>query len=145
MGTHPIFESDFDCLTDFCLLGRKLVMDPERVSPAGSGPTGIQPVPPTSHFPPQRDVPLSGTVPLGGTARSEVPSSRSSMVDSASEMSESDTDAMSLSGFSDSNRQSSRQRLLVEELTTRAATLTQENRVLKVEVEKFRIQVASLM
>ena len=31
-------------------------------------------------------------------ARSEVPSSRSSMVDSASEMSESDTDAMSLSG-----------------------------------------------
>ena len=35
--------------------------------------------------------------PTGG-ARSEVPSSRSSMVDSASEMSESDTDAMSLSG-----------------------------------------------
>ena len=71
------------------------------------------------------------------------------MVDSASEMSESDTDAMSLSGklscdghvnnvltlklgYSDSNRHSSRQRLLIEELTTRAATLTQENRVLKV-------------
>ena len=35
---------------------------------------------------------------LGGN-RSEVPSSRSSMVDSASEMSESDTDAMSLSGW----------------------------------------------
>ena len=73
-------------------------MDPERVSPAGSGPTGIQSVVPSSHFAPQRDVSLSGTVPLGGTARSEVPSSRSSMVDSASEMSESDTDAMSLSG-----------------------------------------------
>ena len=36
--------------------------------------------------------------PNPGGARSEVPSSRSSMVDSASEMSESDTDAMSLSG-----------------------------------------------
>ena len=40
--------------------------------------------------------------PVGGPTpslpRSEVPSSRSSMVDSASEMSESDTDAMSLSG-----------------------------------------------
>ena len=63
-------------------------------------------------------------------------------------------------GFSDSNRHSSRQRLLVEELTTRTATLTQENRVLKVndlfsvlrftrntfqiEVDKFKIQVAAL-
>ena len=39
-------------------------------------------------------------VPTPSLPRSEVPSSRSSMVDSASEMSESDTDAMSLSGIS---------------------------------------------
>ena len=36
--------------------------------------------------------------PTPSLPRSEVPSSRSSMIDSASEMSESDTDAMSLSG-----------------------------------------------
>jgi len=65
------------------------------------------------------------------------------MVDSASEMSESDTDAMSLSGFSDSNRHSS-QRHRIEELTTRLATLTQENRVLKIEVDKFKIQVGAV-
>ena len=68
------------------------------------------------------------------------------MIDSASEMSESDTDAMSLSGrlcfffafldkqisgFSDSNRHS-RNRVQVEELTARVNTLNQENRVLKV-------------
>ena len=39
-----------------------------------------------------------GGGPTPSLPRSEVPSSRSSMVDSASEMSESDTDAMSLSG-----------------------------------------------
>lgn len=89
--------------------------------------------------------------PVGGPTpslpRSEVPSSRSSMVDSASEMSESDTDAMSLSGriwnvlehsiifflgFSEHSNRHSRQRVQVEELTARVSTLTQENRVLKV-------------
>jgi hypothetical protein len=37
--------------------------------------------------------------------RDEIPSSRSSMADSASEMSESDTDAMSLSGSLDSQNE----------------------------------------
>jgi len=81
--------------------------------------------------------------PTPSLPRSEVPSSRSSMIDSASEMSESDTDAMSLSGFSDTNRHS-RNRVQVEELTARVNTLNQENRVLKIEVEKFKIQVKSL-
>jgi len=86
--------------------------------------------------------------PVGGPTpslpRSEVPSSRSSMVDSASEMSESDTDAMSLSGFSEHSNRHSRQRVQVEELTARVSTLTQENRVLKIEVDKFKIQVNAL-
>lgn len=95
--------------------------------------------------------PSPGSLVPGGPTpslpRSEVPSSRSSMVDSASEMSESDTDAMSLSGisgFSDSNR-TSRQRIQVEELTARVNTLNQENRVLKIEVDKFKIQTKILM
>jgi len=95
-------------------------------TPGSSGGANLQPGGPTPSLP-----------------RSEVPSSRSSMIDSASEMSESDTDAMSLSGFSDSNRHS-RNRVQVEELTARVNTLNQENRVLKIEVEKFKIQVKAL-
>ncbi|CBY20338.1 unnamed protein product [Oikopleura dioica] len=79
--------------------------------------------------------------------RDEIPSSRSSMADSASEMSESDTDAMSLSGisgFSDYNRGSTRQRTIIEEQATRINTMSQENRVMKIEIDKYKIQVGTL-
>merc|ERR1711957_190490 len=35
MGTHPIFESDFDCLTDLIMLSRTLLARPMRQMATG--------------------------------------------------------------------------------------------------------------
>ena len=49
-----------------------------------------------------------------------------------------------ISGFSDYNRGSTRQRTIIEEQSQRINTMAQENRVMKIEIDKYKIQVGAL-
>merc|ERR1712037_60264 len=69
MGTHPIFESDFDCLTE-CFQSSP---DPLSLLPSDSVTTSLRPPPDSGEIPPSSSEPSSLSVP-SSTATSESPS-----------------------------------------------------------------------